>query len=54
MVCHKCKTTADVMESRVVTKDEKQYLVQFFKCRNKQCEMYGREVGQREMPLKED
>jgi len=49
MVCQKCKCTADVMETYKKVKEDKEFLVQVFQCRNKQCSNYGKEVATREI-----
>lgn len=54
MKCPLCDIEAQITSSRIVMKGDKLYRRQIFKCRNKNCGMYNKEVGRLDIPLEYD
>lgn len=63
MLCPKCKIEAVIAESKPVImnddtpdKETQLFIEQVFKCRNPNCESYGRTIGtvKNQVPLKQD
>jgi len=46
MICPSCKLDMIIASSKTVEEDNKKYLIQDFKCRNRNCSNYNKVVKQ--------
>ena len=46
MICPSCKLDMIIASSKTVEEDNKKYLIQDFKCRNRNCSNYNKVVEQ--------
>ena len=54
MKCPLCDIEAQIASSKLVMIGDKLYRRQIFKCRNKNCPNFGKEVGRIDNPLEYD